>query len=54
MRQCWFDGDVYRYNELGSEWMLEQFGARVPSFDEIIEILNNTKGETNADKMKNI
>ena len=53
-RQCWEDNGVFRYNELGSQWTLQQLGARVPSYDDIIAIYKNAHGTTNAEKIKNM
>ena len=53
-RQCWEDNGVFRYNELGSQWTLQQLGARVPSYDDIIAIHKNAHGTKNAEKIKNM
>ena len=53
-RQCWEDNGVYRCNQIGSEWILEQLGARVLNYDEIISIYENAQGRNNTEKMKNM
>ena len=53
-RQCWLNDGIYRYNQLGSSWALEQLGANTPLYDTIIELHKMAPGKKNAEKMKSM
>ena len=53
-RQCWLDNGIYRYNELGSDWILTQLGASTIAYDDIIQLYHTAPGEENAEIMKNM
>ncbi|MBC7503998.1 hypothetical protein H7169_03425 [Candidatus Gracilibacteria bacterium] len=53
-RQCWLDNGIYRYNELGSDWILTQLGASTIAYDDIIQLYHIAPGEENAEIMKNM
>ncbi len=53
-RQCWLDKGIYRYNQLGSDWILTQLGASTADYEAIIQLYNTAPGKRNAQKMKNM
>lgn len=53
-RQCWIDDGIYRYNQVGSDWILWQLGANTLEYDTIIQLYETAPGKNNADKMKSM
>jgi len=45
---------IYRYNELGSDWILQQLGANTPEYDTILDLYHIAPGKKNPEKMKNM
>lgn len=53
-RQCWLDGGIYRYNELGSDWTLQQLGFNTPEYNTITKLHDTAPGSNYAEIMKNM